>query len=104
MIELTIPVYAICLGFIAGSWDREYQKKSARGWENKSLGQTSKAVVRTNDPSFESEKPRPEDGIALTALSVPDASQHASQLSGETVILSEVKTCHKGVEFAEKGK
>jgi hypothetical protein len=100
MIELTIPVYAISLGFIAGSWDREYQQKSARGWENKSLGQTSKAVVRTNDPSFESEKPRPEGGIALTALSVPDASQ----LSGETVILSEVKTCHKGVEFAEKGK
>ena len=98
MIELTIPVYAICLGFIAGSWDLEYQRKSARGWE--SLNQTSKVVVRTNEPSFESKKPRPEGDTALTAPSVPDASQ----LSEETAILSEVKTGHKEVEFAEKGQ
>jgi len=100
MIELTIPVYAICLVFVARLWDREYQRKSVRGWENNSLGQTSKAVVRTNDPSFESEKPRLEDDTALAAPSVSDASQ----LSGETVVLSEVKTGHKEVEFAEKGK
>jgi hypothetical protein len=99
MLELTIPVYVICLGFIAGSWDREYQRRSVKGRENENLGQTSEASLRITYPSLKAQAPRPEDAIALITLCL----QEASQLSG-TLIVSEAGAEYKGVEFAEKGK
>ena len=99
MLELTIPVYLICLGFIAGSWDHQYQRKSSRGWENENLGQPSKASLRMTYLRLETETLRPENSIALIMPSL-----QKSQPSRMTAIISGVLTEYKGVELSDKGK
>ena len=94
------PVYVICLGFIAGSWDHRYQSKSPRGWENGNLGQISEAPPRRTYPRLNAETPHSEDAIVPITLSV----QKAYELSKATTIVSETLTEYKGVELSDKGK
>ena len=100
MLELTIPVSVICLGFIAGSWDHQYQSKSPRGWENENLGEISEASPRKTYPRLKTETLHLEDAIVPIMPSV----QKASQLSKATAIVSETLTEYKGVELSDKGK
>jgi hypothetical protein len=77
MLELTIPVSVICLGFIAGSWDHQYQGKSPRRWENENLGEISEASPRKTYPRLKTE-------TLHSIVPIMPSVQKASQLSKAT--------------------
>ena len=98
MLELTIPVYVICLGFIAGSWDHRYQTRSSKGWENENLGQTSEASLSKTSPRLKTETPHSEAIVLIT----PSLQEGVSTESNNSNHFRSLE--YKGVELSEQGK
>jgi hypothetical protein len=100
MTELTISLYVVCVGFIAGLWEREHQREPLGGQENQGLNQTLKAALRTDGSSSESEDPGPGSDIAR----ITSSARATVQANQATRIGSDALNGHKEVEFDDKGK
>lgn len=63
MIELAISLHVICMGFIAGLWDREHQRGPLGRQENDGRDQALKGALRTGSSNSESKDPGPENNL-----------------------------------------
>jgi|RhiMetdeSRZDD1v2_1073273.scaffolds.fasta_scaffold55435_2 hypothetical protein len=98
MTELTISLYVVCVGFIAGLWDRQSQSESLTRCENNGFSQTEKAALASKNSSYE--EPGPESDIARITTS----ARATVQANQATRIGSDALNGHKEVEFDDKGK
>jgi hypothetical protein len=98
MTELTISLYVVCVGFIAGLWDRQSQSESVTRCENNGFSQTEKAALTSKNSSYE--EPGPESDIAR----ITSSARATVQANQATRIGSDALNGHKEVEFDNQGK